>query len=477
MCGVFRMTQARSIDELWDLTEEDMRWSRHAHDREISRTMRGDPGETLLYAVLCSIYEGHVTKSALYSHLESMFVVRMNRMTVSPVDVDEVLQHALNENLIIPSDDAFALTKRGIDILRLSRTTVLQEGYWVKRFLQEKWVIATSASFLIFMVLLKLWVGFSIGSRAMMADGLENLTDLVVVGIIALSLRYERDRLGAIAIMVFMLISGTLLGVNGILRLISPEEIHVSFWGYIVTAFSIGLNYALIWYKTIVGRMTGNLALVSDAKEDQTHIRIGLGVIVGLLFAEFQIYVVDSIVAVLIAMVIIWEGIDALREILEAGDDLSVDTIHLAAADSYDDLMTAWLLARLARGPDTKENLNKAFIKGIAIGHRYFDVQAVLGFRNLEEKGISKHIQIAKRSGLINEDRGVLSITNNGLSLYYKNRVDELKRVANRFAKKRSRHRSAAIGISAWVTIFLLFAFGEALYEFVIAGLHILLGF
>ncbi|MFX1484477.1 MAG: hypothetical protein ACFFCP_14960, partial [Promethearchaeota archaeon] len=181
------MQQTKNIDELWDFTEEDLRRGRHGHDYQISKTMRGDPGETLLYAVLCSIYEGHATKSALYSHLESMFVVRMNRMTVSPVDVDEVLQHALNENLISQVDDAFSLTQRGIDILRLSRTAVLHEGFWMKLFLQEKWVIVTSASFLIFMVLLKLWIGINIGSRAMMTDGLENLTDLVVVGIIALS--------------------------------------------------------------------------------------------------------------------------------------------------------------------------------------------------------------------------------------------------------------------------------------------------
>jgi hypothetical protein len=341
------MQQTRSIDELWDLTEDDIRRGRHTHDREISKVMRGDPGETLLYAVLCSIYEGHVTKPALYSHLEAMFVMRMNRKTVSPIDVDEVLQHALNESLIIQSNEEFSLSQRGIDILRLSRTTVLHEGYWMKRFLQEKWVVATSASFLIFLVLLKLWIGSNIGSRAMMTDGLENLTDLVVVGIIVLSLRYERDRLGAIAIMIFMLFSGSLLGYNAFLRLLVVEEMNVTFWGYIVAALSIAMNYGLIWYKTIVGRMTGNLALVSDAKEDQTHIRIGMGVMIGLFFAEFQIYVIDSIVAILIALVIIWEGVEALREIMEAGDDLSVDTIHLAAADTYDDLMTGGYLLDL----------------------------------------------------------------------------------------------------------------------------------
>ena len=439
--------------------------------------MRGDPGETLLFAVLCSIYEGYVTKSALYEHLESMFAVRLSRMTLSPVDVDEALQHAFIENLIIREEDRYLLTRHGTDILRLSRTTVLHEGYWMKRVLQEKWVIVTSALFLILLVVLKLWMGFNIGSRAMVTDGLENMTDLVVVGIITLSLRYERDRLGAMAIMGFMLVSGTLLGFNGFMRLITPEEMSVTFWGYIVAALSIAMNTGLIWFKTLVGRMSGNLALISDAKEDQTHIRIGFGVMIGLFFAEFQIYVIDSIVAILIGFLIIWEGIEALREIVEAGDNLSVDTIHLAAADQYDDVMTAWLLARLARNPDSEENLNYAFIKGITIGYRYFDMQAVLGFRNLEEKGITKHIQIAKRSGLITEDNGILSITNNGLSMYYKNRVDELKRVAKRFSKKRSRHRSAAIGISAWITTFLLIAFGETLYQFVMGGLHALLGF
>ncbi|KXH76830.1 MAG: hypothetical protein AM326_06525 [Candidatus Thorarchaeota archaeon SMTZ-45] len=469
------MQRAGSVNELWNLSEQEIRYVKH--DRKISTIMRGDPADTLLYAVLCSIYEGYSTKTVLYDHLESMFVVRLGRMTVSPVDVDEVLQHGFNEELIIQAQDGFSLSQLGINILKQSRKQVLHEGYWMNRFLQKKWVIISSAFVLILFVTLKLWIGFSIGSRAMMNDGLENLTDLVVVGIIALSLKYERDRLGAIAIMVFMLISGSLLGYNAILRLITAEEINVTFWGYVVTALSIAMTYGLIRYKTLVGRMSGNLALVSDAKEDQTHIRIGAGVLIGLFFAEFQIYVIDSIVALLIAIVIVWEGIEALREILQAGDDLSVDTIHLAAADTYDDLITAWLLARLARGPDTKENLNQAFIKGITIGYRYFDVQAVLGFRNLEKKGISKHVQIAKRSGLIDENQDVLSITNNGLSLYYKNRVDELKKVAHKFSRKRSRFRHAAMGIYIWITIFLLFAFGETLYEMLMGGLHALLGF
>ncbi len=468
------MTTAGNLDELWTFTEDDIYSTRH--DRALNKTMRGDAPETLLYAVLCAIYEGHMSKPDLYSHLESMFVVRLQRMTLSPLDVDEAIQQGLNEDLIEQTGDGLGLTTRGIEVLKESRKQVLHEGYWMKRFLQEKNVVMISGFFLIILVILKLWVGLGVGSHAMITDGLENVTDLIVVGIIALSLRFKKDRIGAIAIMLFMLFSGTVLGYNALLRLFEPEVIHVSFWAYLVAIVSIILNLGLIWLKTLVGRMSGNLALVSDAKEDQTHIRIATGVIIGLLFAEFQIYVIDSIVAILIAVIIIFEGLEALRELLQAGDDLSVDTIHLAAADQYDDLMTAWILAQLARGPETEDALNDAFIRGITIGYRYFDVHAVLGFSDLEEKGIRKHIQIAKRSGLITEKDGKLSITNNGLSMYYKNRVSELKNVSKRFSKKRSNRIRAAYIIFGWTTLILLLLFGESLYIASIAFLHALLG-
>lgn len=468
------MKQTRTLDELWTFTKEDI--YSNQHDRTLAKTMRGDPPETLLYAVLCAVYEGCTTKSSLYNHMESMFVVRLQRMTLSPLDVDEAIQHGLNEDLLVQESEQIALTSRGIDVLKKSRMQVLHEGYWMKRFLQEKNVIIISAFSLLFLVILKLLIGSSIGSRAMTTDGLENLTDIVVVGIIALSLRYERDRMGAIAIMLFMLFSGTLLGFNALLRLFEPEVIEASFWGYIVALVSIAMNVGLIWLKTLVGRMSGNLALVSDAKEDQTHIRIACGVLIGLFFAEFQIFVVDTIVAILIAIVIIFEGIAALRELLQAGDELSVDTIHLAASDQYNDLMTAWLLAQLARGPKLETHLNDAFIRGITIGYRYFDVHAVLGFSNLEEKGIRKHIQIAKRSGLVTEKNGMLSITNNGLSMYYKNRVLELKNVSKRFSKKRSNHRRAACIIFGWTTLVLLLLFGESIYVAAMTLLHAILG-
>jgi Co/Zn/Cd efflux system component len=474
-------TPTRKIDELWDFSEEEIR--RGIRERRsplqedhLSKTMRGDPPDTLLYAVLCSIYEGNDTPATLYEQLDSMFVVRLGRMTISPVDIDVALQHGSNEGLIEYANKRLSLTSKGANLLRTARKHLLHEGYWMKRFLTERNVVITSGLILILLVIVKLWVGFSIMSHAMVTDGFENLTDLIVVGIIALSLKNGKDRLGAIAIMIFMLVSGALLGFNAFISLLSPEVITTSYWGYIVAILSIVLNLGLIYYKTLVGRMTGNLALISDAKEDGSHIRIGCGVLIGLLFAEVGIYVVDSIVAILIALVVIWEGIEALRELLEAGDNLSVDTIHLAASDQYDDLITHWILAHLARGPSSEEELTKRFLRGVTLGYRYYDVHAVIGFKDLEQKGISKHIRIAERSGLLARSDENLSITNNGLILFYKQRVNEIKLVKKQFSKTHNPWIAAGYALFGLTAFMLLVLYGESIYLWFVSLLHALVG-
>ncbi|KXH76613.1 MAG: hypothetical protein AM326_02480 [Candidatus Thorarchaeota archaeon SMTZ-45] len=472
---------AKRIEDLWDFTEAEIRRGirqrRSPFEEDyISKTMRGDPPDTLLYAVLCSIYEGTNTRASLYEQLDSIFVVRLGRMTISPVDIDVALQHSSNEGLICQANGRLSLTPKGTDLLRIARKHLLHEGYWMRRFLTERNVVLTSGLVLVFLVVIKLWVGFNISSHAMVTDGFENLTDLIVVGIIAFSLRYSRDRLGAIAIMVFMLISGTLLGFNAFIGILTPEVIVTSYWGYLVTILSIVMNLGLIRYKTLVGRMSGNLALISDAKEDGSHIRIGSGVLVGLLFAEVGIYVVDSIVAILIALVVIWEGIEALRELLEAGDDLSVDTIHLAASQQYDDLITHWILAQLARSSASGDELTKKFLKGVTLGYRYYDVHAVIGFKDLEQKGLSKHIQIAERSGLVRVDESRLSITNNGLILFYEQRVNEMKSVKKQFSKTRNRWVAAGYAIFGLTAFMLLVLYGESIYLWFVSLLRVLMG-
>lgn len=454
---------SQTLDDLWQFEEEEIRHGLEGVRREAKRILGTDIAESLTYAVLCAIVDGVNTREDLHRHLDDMFAFRLRRVSLSSGDIDEAIQHGLYEKLITTSNGHFSLTDHGYRLLKNGRWHLMHTGYWISRVFEEKIVLGLSAFFLVFLILVKLWVGLSIHSQAMITDGLENLTDLVVVGIIGLSLHYKKDRLGAIAIMIFMLFSGATLAYRGILAFIENATVEVNIWGFAVAGLSLVINFAMIYYKTMAGRMSGNLAFVSDAKEDGTHLKTGGGVIVGLAFAIFNIHFVDSIVAIVIAGFIVWEGIEALRELRSAGEEFSVDTINLGASDYFEDIIVYWVLNRLTRGPVSMEQLNEDFLHGVRTGYRYYNVHAILGYNRLEEKGIMRNIQEAIRNDLIEKKDGELSITRLGLAAYYKNRAKELSLLADSFANTRPSLWSVAKAIIVLATIILFFQYADAI--------------
>jgi hypothetical protein len=453
-----------SLEILWQFSEQEVKHSQH--EFPLKKFYRSSPENSLLYAILCSIYEGIDTQEALYKHLDAMFSSSLRRRTMSSLDVDESLQHGFNEGLLKQTGERIQLTETGIEALRCGRLQIEHSSYWMQRVLTEKVVLAASATVLIFLSILKLWVGLSIQSNAMVTEGLENFTDLIVVGILALSLKYKKDRLGAIAIIIFMLITGFGLAWGSVQALLANEEINVSIYAYWVECVSLAFNVMLIFWKMAVGRNSGNLALLSDAKEDTTHLKVGGGVIIGLTFSIFEFYFVDAIIAFAISALIIWEGIMTLRELVLSEEELDIDTIHLSFSEYFDDTITFWILARLVRGPATIDELNSAFLRGVSIGYRYFDIHAIFGFHKIQNQGIIKNIRLAEKRGLLQRNVKELSITNLGLAAYYKHRARELKQIADEFSGRRI-HGGMVTFIIVFIVFFLLIFYAQEIDQFI----------
>jgi Co/Zn/Cd efflux system component len=453
-----------SLEILWQFSEQEIR--RSAHDFPSKQVFRSRPENSLLFAILCAIYEGIDTKSSLYKHLDVMFSSSLRRRTMSSLDVDESLQHGFYEGLLSQTGDTIQLTDAGIEALRNGRLLIEHTSYWMQRVLSERVVLLASALVLTFLSTLKLWVGYSIKSNAMFTEGLENFTDIIVVGILALSLKYKKDRLGAIAIIIFMLITGFTLGWSSIQALLANEEITVRVYAYWVESTSLFFNVMMIFWKMAVGRNSGNLALLSDAKEDTTHLKVGVGVILGLTFSIFGFYFVDAIIALAISALIIWEGIMTLRELLASEEELDIDTIHLSFSEYFDDSITFWILARLVHGPATIEELNSSFLRGVEIGFRYFDFHAIFGYHKIHNQGIIKNIRLAEKNGLIQHSVKELTITNLGLAAYYKHRANELKQIANDFSGKRL-HRGPVTFVIIFIGFFLLMLYAQEINQFI----------
>jgi hypothetical protein len=461
--------------ELWSFSHQEIRQARHSFP--VRSILRSEPAVSLLYAILCAIHEGINTREGLYDHLDGIFAFRLRRPTMTSIDIDEAIQHGLNDDLIQESEGLYSLSHRGRETIRYGRLEIVHEGYWMKRFLTERTVLIISTFALLLLASVKIWIGLSIQSDAILNEGIENLTDLLVVGIIAFSIKYNRDRLGALAIIIVMTIAGALLAVGAIAGLLSNEPVQWSVQAYYVEFLSILINKGLIWLKVMVGRSSGNLALIGDAKEDTSHIKVAFGVMIGLTFSIFGYYFVDKLVAFAISGIILWEAISTFIELRAAGDEIDVDTIRLGANEVYEDLMTYWVLGRLATGPKRADAIEQDFLRGVGVGHRYYDVQAVIGFHNIKQRGIMKNVRQAERSGLIAEREGSYSITNRGLAWYYRTRARDLAELARNFSDLHREHYMRwAIMISIFIIIFLLMYFADPI-KHIIDDLVASLGF
>jgi len=357
----------------------------------------------------------------------------MSYLKLTPDLLDGIIKTSVNDGLIEDKKGVFSLTEQGQDLLEKANELLLSRRREVKFFINEKTILIISLLCLVFLSFLKILMGLNSGSDALFNEGMENFTDIIKIFIIYLSMKFQKDRLGSIIIMMFMLLTGILLMITSILSLISNEIVKPDLYTFIIVSISIGLNYFLMHYKKIVGKLSANFSLLTDAKDNINNIRLSTGVLIGLLFSLGNIYYIDSIIGTFISAIIIYDGVITLRELILAGEDIKIDAFKLKIDEKFDNWISYWILKTLHDKPLSKENLNDRFIQALDKGYKYYDVFAIIEFYDIQKTGIKKILEEMEREGLFIQKDHKIRLTNKGITQYYRARAIEFKEAAKEY--------------------------------------------
>lgn len=169
---------------------------------------------------------------------------------------------------------------------------------------------------------LKLIFGLLSGALSMVADGFHSTLDASsnVVGLIGMRVaRKEPDRdhpyghrkfeaLAALGISLFLFITcyEILTSVIGRFRGTHRVEVHVV--TFVVMVFTVGVNLVVTRYERRQGDRLRSLILLADARHTQSDVFASLGVIASLVAALLHVFVIDLVVAVMIAGFIAYSG-------------------------------------------------------------------------------------------------------------------------------------------------------------------------
>ncbi|WP_120634686.1 cation diffusion facilitator family transporter [Ruegeria sp. EL01] len=191
---------------------------------------------------------------------------------------------------------------------------------------------------------LKLLAWWLTGSVALFSDALET-----IVNVAAASLAYfavwisgkppdkkhpfghkKAEYLSAVVEGILIVLAALLIIREATAALASPHLSDAPFLGIAINAIATCLNGAWAFVLLRVGRRARSPALEASAKHIFTDVITSVGVVIGLLFAMATGWLIlDPILAILVALNILWEGWKVIRSSVDGLMDVSLSEAEL----------------------------------------------------------------------------------------------------------------------------------------------------
>jgi ferrous-iron efflux pump FieF len=181
----------------------------------------------------------------------------------------------------------------------------------------------------VFLIALKLAAYLATDSVAMLASLADSGLDFFASAINLIAVRSsltppdrehrfghgKAEPLAGLAQGAFIAGSATFLVIEAANRLIDPHQVENEIAGLIVMGISIVATLALVTYQRMVVARTRSLAISADRTHYATDLVTNIGVVIGLLLTkQLGWYLADPIVAILIALFLVWSAWGVFRQ-------------------------------------------------------------------------------------------------------------------------------------------------------------------
>jgi len=176
----------------------------------------------------------------------------------------------------------------------------------------------------LFLSFLKIAGGLSFDSRALLADGFNNTTDIIASVAVFIGLRiaarpkdedhpYGHQKMESIAAMIaslIMLSVGLAVLFNSARSLINGDFTTPSLTAGLFALFGAIVMYLVYVYNARLAKRTHSIALRAASKDNLSDALVSLGTAVGVLFSTIGLAFIDAALAVIIAFIIIKTAVE-----------------------------------------------------------------------------------------------------------------------------------------------------------------------
>ena len=202
--------------------------------------------------------------------------------------------------------------------------------------MNKKNVSIISALVNIVLACLKLLVGLSIKSAALIADGIHSGMDIISSVVAYIGIReaekpadkehpyghYRSETIAGFVVIFLLFLSAAWIIYEGIISIIENEPHTISGIALLVVIISIIVNEAMARAKFKVGKRENSLALITDAEHSRADSLSSIAVLIGLSLVHWFPQA-DGVTAILVGFYILYETIGLGKEVTDNLLDVS----------------------------------------------------------------------------------------------------------------------------------------------------------
>jgi hypothetical protein len=225
--------------------------------------------------------------------------------------------------------DQFALTGHGRQqvnqALERAKSTSAMFSRRLRSLFQPEVASKVTLLIQIILALIKLPAGLLSGSVGLLNDSADTILDLLSSVLVYFGIRFDKERLVSILLVVFMLGTGAFTLYEAIKHILTPSLPEVD-WFCFAAAILSALAGLILWtYQRYVGILNGSMTFIAESVDARNHVIVALSVTAGLVASLLHFGLLDMLVGLVVAILILWSAIQLVIDLVCSSADDKVD--------------------------------------------------------------------------------------------------------------------------------------------------------
>jgi hypothetical protein len=225
-------------------------------------------------------------------------------------------------------ENRYVLTELGRRQVSQAINKVQSSLTWTRSLFQPEMASKVTLIVQVLLALIKLPAGLLSGSVGLLNDSADTILDLFSSLLVCFGIRFNKERLVSILLVIFMLGTGSFTLFEAVQRMFTPYVPKVDWFPFAAAVLSALAGLVLWTYQRYVGIHNEMMAFITESVDSRNHIIVALSVTAGLSASLLRLGLLDMLVGMMVAILILWSAIELAIDLVRSSGDKELDLSH-----------------------------------------------------------------------------------------------------------------------------------------------------